>query len=386
MKLTEHSPNLVSEWHPKNLAIEQFSHGSTKKVWWICDEGHEWQMAIKHRTLQNQNCPYCAGKYVVKGFNDLEITHPALFAQLADKSKVVSRGSDTKVKWLCPLGHTYSAAPSSRVSNSKRGGGSGCPYCDSKKVLKGFNDLETSHPEIFLELEDQTALLTGGSNIGVWWICPGYNHRYLATPKSRANGHGCPYCSGQKVLPGFNDLEYRHPDIYEELVDKNVSLTGGSGRAVLFRCKECSHEWLCKVYNRTKNRSNCPECSKRLRSSIGEKEVGDYVKSLGHKVVHNARGVLRGRLELDIYIPESNKAIEYNGDYWHSFPEHQERDARKAQLCLDAGIDLMVVWESEWRETVEKMKEDIRCFLLATQCDTMVVVVEQEASITSAKR
>lgn len=29
----------------------------------------------------------------------------------------------------------------------------------------------------------------------------------------KTNGNGCPYCSGQKVLSGFNDLQTRYPMI-----------------------------------------------------------------------------------------------------------------------------------------------------------------------------
>jgi len=52
----------------------------------------------------------------------------------------------------------------------------------------------------------------------VWWICP-KGHSYLSAVSNRTknmaktNGNGCPYCSGQKVLSGFNDLQTRYPMI-----------------------------------------------------------------------------------------------------------------------------------------------------------------------------
>ena len=41
-------------------------------------------------------------------------------------------------------------------------------------------------------------------------------HEWPAVISSRVHGRGCPYCSGQKVLPGFNDLAYLRPDLAAE--------------------------------------------------------------------------------------------------------------------------------------------------------------------------
>lgn len=46
ISLAEHSPELLSEWHPtKNTDIrpQEISYGSAVKVWWKCAFGHEWQ-------------------------------------------------------------------------------------------------------------------------------------------------------------------------------------------------------------------------------------------------------------------------------------------------------------------------------------------------------
>ena len=53
-----------------------FTINSEKKVWWICSKGHEWEAYISNRASKNVGCPYCAGKKVLKGFNDLETLCP----------------------------------------------------------------------------------------------------------------------------------------------------------------------------------------------------------------------------------------------------------------------------------------------------------------------
>ena len=63
-----------------------------------------------------------------------------------EKNKVdpknVSYGTGEKAWWICPRGHNYYSSIYGRRK------GSSCPYCSNNKVLKGFNDLETTNPGI----------------------------------------------------------------------------------------------------------------------------------------------------------------------------------------------------------------------------------------------
>jgi len=56
-------PDIAKEWHPtKNggLKPSEIAPYSNKKVWWICNKGHEWRQAIGHRS-EGRKCPYCFG-------------------------------------------------------------------------------------------------------------------------------------------------------------------------------------------------------------------------------------------------------------------------------------------------------------------------------------
>ena len=60
------NPTLMAEWNwEKNnelsLDPNTLTLGSGKKVWWICDKGHEWQATISSRNRGN-GCPYCSGR------------------------------------------------------------------------------------------------------------------------------------------------------------------------------------------------------------------------------------------------------------------------------------------------------------------------------------
>lgn len=54
-------PQLAKEWHPNknsNLTPRSVTHGSGRKVWWLCPVGHEYQATILHRS-SGTNCPVC---------------------------------------------------------------------------------------------------------------------------------------------------------------------------------------------------------------------------------------------------------------------------------------------------------------------------------------
>jgi len=133
-------PELAKEWHPykNDLKPDEVMPGTHKKAWWICSRGHEWQAEVKSRTT-GVGCPYCAGKKVLKGFNDLATLNPDLAAEwhptkneeLTPEDVTVSSGK--KVWWLCKNKHEYAATVDSRRR------GTGCPHC--------FKAMRSSFPE-----------------------------------------------------------------------------------------------------------------------------------------------------------------------------------------------------------------------------------------------
>ncbi len=130
-------PELVNQWHPtKNLPLtpESVTPYSNRKVWWVCEKGHEWQTMVLHRTKVGSGCPYCSGKKVMAGFNDLAAAAPEIAAQWHPTlngdltPQMVTAGSHKKVWWRCDAGHEWQAAVFNRT-----GAKSGCPICARKK-------------------------------------------------------------------------------------------------------------------------------------------------------------------------------------------------------------------------------------------------------------
>lgn len=97
------------------------------------------------------------------------------------------------------------------------------------------------------------------------------------------------------------------------------------------------------------------ESREPIFKSVREQEIADFIESLGVKLIRHNHSVLGDR-ELDIYCPEHNLAIEYNGVYWHSGEcgitkkYHYDKTTR----CAEKGIRLIHVWEWEWLDDIKR--------------------------------
>lgn len=122
--LASRFPAIAGEWHPTQngpLTPNRVSASSNKKVWWRCPLGHSYQAVVAARTTGGSGCPYCAGRKVLAGFNDLAYRFPAIAAQWyfplngALTPEMVTAGSRRKVWWECPSGHIWKAVIYSRA-------------------------------------------------------------------------------------------------------------------------------------------------------------------------------------------------------------------------------------------------------------------------------
>ena len=100
-----------------------------------------------------------------------------------------------------------------------------------------------------------------------------------------------------------------------------------------------------------------------LYTSDGEKSITDYVKSLGFNPIKYVIGKDKTRFEIDCYIPELKIGIEYNGIYYHSTNGGNKKKKtyhiNKNSFALKQGIDLIQIWEDQWKNQQEIIKDII---------------------------
>lgn len=124
-------PDLARQWHPmKNAVLTPMDvvPGSSKRAWWLCKKGHEWETIIRHRN-RGGGCPFCSGKKPTKE-NNLATRGPWLARQWHPVKnrpltpEAVFPHSRIDVWWKCKKGHEQRERV---VDRYKRGG---CPVCE----------------------------------------------------------------------------------------------------------------------------------------------------------------------------------------------------------------------------------------------------------------
>jgi len=251
-------PEIAAEaygWDPSTV-----TKGSSQKKDWECKVGHIYESTVSSRTSRGSGCPVCAGQKVLKGFNDLQTKFPNIAAEAYGwDPTTVTAGTSQKKDWKCSKGHIYCSAVGNRTIQ-----GSGCPICSNKQLLTGFNDLQTKFPDIAAEAYgwDPSTVTAGTDQKKVWKCILG--HTWCAQVSSRTSRSlGCPYCSNNIVLLGFNDLQTKFPDIAAEAYGWDPStVIAGSAKQKNWKCI-LGHIWNASIANRTRIGSGCPICSNK---------------------------------------------------------------------------------------------------------------------------
>ena len=339
--------------------------GSKKKAKWKCHKDHVWEASVESRTTKRSGCPYCSGRFPVQGVTDLETTHPKMASEWDwDTNTItpqeVSVGSNKRIGWRCEFGHQWAVSPNSR-NNSK----SGCPYCSGSQVISGKNDLATLYPQLIAEWLwsrnqgiSPSEISTGSSRKVVWSCSVDPTHQWRASVAKRARGgQGCPWCLGWDGTPNASHLTISEvPELLAEWDwEKNLcspaDVSAGSAKRVHWVCQEDrNHVWEAEAHNRrtTPNHypSGCPYCV-LPNSSKRELALKEAISQAGFKVASSgALNISWGNTNVcnpDIYLPDNQAVVEYDGSYWHQGYDY--RDSLKTEAMIASGLKVIRVRE-----------------------------------------
>ena len=180
---------------------------------------------------------------------------------------------------MCSSGHPYESRVFVVVNATRY---RGCPYCSGKKVLVGFNDLATTHPELAQEAYGwDPSTVTRNHRTHKNWKCTVCNEVWFVMPNGRK---GCPYCAGNKVRVGVTDLYTKFPEIAKQADGWDAkTVSAFSGLRKKWICSE-GHRWACSVGNRTNLGSGCPTCN-------GHHGYLSSLEGYLYLVVHEERGM-----------------------------------------------------------------------------------------------
>ncbi len=336
-------PELMKQWSSKNiLNPTEVSAGSGKQVWWVCEDGHEWKTTVYSVAVQRTGCPTCWGRVRVTGVNDASTLLPHLGKEFDSEKNPrplssYGPGSGMKLWWRCELGHSYQATLANRSN------GTGCPFCSNRKLLSGFNDLATCRPDLAEQLDEKKSGFKAqdliiGSATKVWWLCE-KRHSWQVSVSSRSKTN-CPICSGNQLLPGYNDLKTTNPKLAKEWhPEKNKSkvesVSGGSHKKAWWLGK-CGHEWQATISSRNHQGIGCPVCNGKMvlpgfndLAEIDPSLAKEWDFEKNHPITPNQVSVSSGK---KFWWKCSE------GHSWKTDVSHR-RQGRQCPTCANSGFD-----------------------------------------------
>lgn len=195
-------------------------------------------------------------------------------------------------------------------------------------------------------------------------ICP-IHGKFTQAAYSHLSGHGCRECADE-INAGIlvsNTSEFIekarriHGDDNDySLVDYKTAKT-----PVTIICPK-GHVYT-QIPNKHLSGHSCPFCTNNI--SQQEKEIAEYIKSLGFDVKTNNRKLLTDSKEIDITVPSKNIAIEFDGLYWHNEIKKPDKNyhLNKTVECEKNGLRLIHIFEDEWLYKKEIVKSRLNVIL-----------------------
>ena len=284
-------PEVAKQWdYERNGSVkpEHISYTSNKKFYWKCEKGHSWS-AIVYNRCRGVGCPYCAGRILVVGENDLLSQNPELAKQWDYKANgelrpdQITVNNHKKVGWECPTCHHHWKAS---VCNRNIGGG--CPKCADiertktkyKHILEKKGSFADNYPDLLKDWDYDNNigfdpnLMPPHSGKTINWKCHVCGHKWHASIGARTKGKGCEECykknnskmQRKRFVIKNGSIAETHPLLlkdwdFEKNEETPYDYSAGSRYRAFWKCHHCGYEWQVSIFKRTGGHK-CPSCHK----------------------------------------------------------------------------------------------------------------------------
>lgn len=216
--------------------------------------------------------------------------------------------------------------------------------------------------------------VTFGSGKIAWWNCPDCKESYDMPINLRAGrGANCPYCSGHRLLIGFNDMWTTNIELAKLLAnpEDGYKHMQSSHTKVDWKCLDCGGILKNKkIYNINIRGFSCLRCSDGIK--FPEKFMYNLLKEANIKFEFDSPQEWSDRKRYDFLFKSKEKAyiiethggqhykesFSFNHDRKKTLEMEQDNDKLKEQLARENGIDSYIVIDAR-ESTVEWIKNSI---------------------------
>ncbi len=258
-----------------------------------------------------------------------------------DYTKSVYVNASTKVIIICPEHGEFEQFPNNHYKNS-------CPMCERKSKPKYTYDIFIDKANLKHNNKYDYSLVNYVDSITkVKIICPEHGV-FEQIASSHLRGKGCISCGKKNCSLKLK----QNIDIFK--INSNLEHNNKYDYSLVdYINSHVKVKIICPIHGEFEQRPDghlqgvgCLKCG--LSCDKSENELKDFIKSLNIEFIENTRNII-SPLELDIYIPSHNLAIEYDGLYWHSeLYKPSNYHLNKTLECEKQGIQLIHIFEDEW--------------------------------------
>ena len=183
--------------------------------------------------------------------------------------------------------------------------------------------------------------------------------------------------------------DYTGFDNGDMTVLKRLGTMSTGSVAYLCKCHHCGNEFTVTDHAL---RQNCVHSCGCTYGSSEEQEIVDFIKGIRPDIaIRRSERIGETKKEMDIYLPDYNLGIEYNGSTYHATlgnkytPKHKSYHFDKFILAREQGIHLINIFDFAWHTNKKKIEAYIKSLLVP--CDvvyarnTEVKSIEKEVAM-----
>jgi hypothetical protein len=326
--LAQVRPDIAEGWHPyKNIPLTPSNviAGGSKKVWWICKHGHEWQATIGSRVISGTGCPKCSlqtSRIEIAVYSELDV----LFKDVAWREKITGYECDIYLRDH-NIGveidgvYWHSRRPEQEFAKSAafeaegiqlfRLRENGLPLLSERDISFKSSDGE------FLVISRLVSSLLKHADL---------SDQQRVKLRDYIKGPGLineklyrKFVANLPAPPPGQSLADKQPDIAKQWAyDLNAPLSPEhfrhqANKKVWWRCSE-GHTWRVSINNRTQHGTGCPTCPRRFVAVTDERNLAMLNSGLASEWHRERNGGIRPE---DVR-PKSNRKF-----WWQCSREHE---------------------------------------------------------------
>lgn len=184
------------------------------------------------------------------------------------------------------------------------------------------------------------------------------------------NSSGCPKCSSEikskNVTSNTEEFISKAEKVHLGVYDYSLVNYVNSRTKINIKCSK--HGVFSQTPNNHLRDRGCNLCRFEKSTSKAEIDLENFISNLDVTVINSYRPSWLLGKELDLYVPELNLAVEYNGGMYHHSSTNgseflnntsvcKEYHLNKFNVCKTNGVNLLHIFEFEsleaWKELIE---------------------------------